>query len=236
MGEQTLRLGKIFLFSAVLGLVFSGAAIPDVFAPGPRVMSIALVYSGDGGTLVATDKNGVPHIVDAPGGTSIVVADGDVVVITPGPGTKHADNGELDTETLITVDGVSLLIGNDLPTEINGVKQQVENTNLHTSCSKEIVVDQTFVDNNVVDTLLVVGTFEDDGINPCDPNEEPPLPPTDICDDLLLCDITGAQGPTGPTGPTGAGPRLASARKDNRRPGPASVRPRPRAKTRADGI
>ncbi len=171
MGTQALRFSKLFLFSAVLGLVFAGASIQDIDAPAPRAMSVALEYSGPGGTLVATDKDGIPHIVDGGSGTSIVVANGDVIVIAPGPGTRHADNGELDSETLITINGVTLLIGNDLPTEIDGIKQQVLNTNLHTSCSKEIVVDQTFVDNDVIDTLLVVGTFGNDGINPCDPSE-----------------------------------------------------------------
>ncbi len=63
MGKQALRLSKLFLISAVLGLFFAGASIQDIYAPGPRAISVALVYSGPDGTLIATDKDAVPHIV-----------------------------------------------------------------------------------------------------------------------------------------------------------------------------
>ncbi len=183
MGKQALRLSKLIIFSAVLGLVFSGAAIPDIYAA--RVMSIALQYSGTGGLLETTDKDLVAHITTPNGDINgVTVAQDDVIVITPGPGTKNEDKGELDTETLITIDPDG--IGPEVPVTLlitipgGGEKPQVLDTNLHTSCSKTIVVDVTTVgEPSDVHSLLVVGTFvnnegEPDGINPCDPSEEPP--------------------------------------------------------------
>ena len=155
---------NVFMILSVLGIIFSGVSLQEVYAPGPRVPSVALEVTADNGSglLTAEDKDGVAHntSVDTGSGFGPVNTDpksveiGDIVVITPGPGTKHAAEGELDTETLITIDGVPLLI--TIPGA--GEKPQVIGSSLHTSCSKTIQVDVTTVANSDY-SLLVVGTF-----------------------------------------------------------------------------
>ena len=165
MRGQT-RLQFVIIFSAVLGLVFSGTAIQPADA---LITNLIFAYSGDIGQLVCTDKGGNPYEVNGDELGFTTTGGTDEILIEHGSNTKHEGQGVLSTELICELDGTELVVV--APT----VGQQFGD-NLHISCSALLVLDETTI-NEGNNYMVLIGSMGNIGEDPC--------PTIDFCFEVL---------------------------------------------------
>jgi len=83
----------IFLFTAMLGLVFAGTGFQQAEA---LVPSLGFQMLNGGCTLEGTDKDGAQYKINGVEG-GLAIAQGEIFTVSAGLFTKHAGQNALDT-------------------------------------------------------------------------------------------------------------------------------------------
>jgi len=148
---------SVILSLSVILLLANGSAIPDVFAPGPKISELTMLYestSGASATLTVTDSNDDP--VDDAYNTipnPVTVSDGDAFMVLPMDG-----DDDLKAKTAFYVNGIQFDFNHK-----NG-----DDPEIHTSCSAPMpsgddpLLTADVIDSGITHTLTLV-SWEYDG-------------------------------------------------------------------------
>ena len=155
----------IVIFSV---LVLVSANAQNAFGDKPD--AIIFLYNGPGGELKGFDKNMVPYTITPDGDQNGVnVIDGDIVTVTAGTSPSTDKAPELSTESIFTVNGVTLLV-------IAPSGDQTVGGNLHTSCSRDLKVGSLMLMVAGGGHKLTVLSVEGSNDPECEEGDIPPPP------------------------------------------------------------